>query len=360
MLMIAAFMCCLCACAGKTAEITDNLSYDMALTLDGGTLDGSETVTYDNIYADKLTESVFHLYANAYAENAANPAYSAKPQSYGGIAVTGVTSDGETADYTVSDDGEYLTVKHASKDIGDKVSIGVAFNVTLPECALRLGYINGSYNLSEFYPQLSVFSDGAFRTDKYSSVGDPVFSETADYDVRFTCPNSLVVASSAKCAARTDDTTTQTLTFSGDNLRDFAMACNSDYNVISTKSGDTSVYYFYTEDETAQNTLDTAADALTKFGEAFGAYPYDTFSVVRVPFDGDGMEYGGLVYVSERTDDVIGTVIHETAHEWWYGTVGNDSINSGYLDEGLATFCEAYYYKLTGDDATFENKISTD
>ena len=37
-----------------------------------------------------------------------------------------------------------------------------------------------------------------------------------------------------------------------------------------------------------------------------------------------------------------GLIAHEVSHQWWYGLVGNDQVDAGYLSEGLATFSETF------------------
>ena len=68
----------------------------------------------------------------------------------------------------------------------------------------------------------------------------------------------------------------------------------------------------------------------------------------------DGMEFSGLVFVSEtwfRTwggtanDWLTLITAHEVAHQWWYATVGNDQSLSPYLDEALATYSELVFYE---------------
>lgn len=339
-------------------ETNDNLCYDIKINLTENKLTGEQTVSYNNVYCENLTESVFHLYPNAYAENAKNKAYVIEPSVYGGIEVTSVKSGENNVEYTISECGEYLTVKHGEVKKNDNISLKIEYSVTLPSCNLRLGYVDGYYNLSGFYPQLSVYGENGFRQDAYSAVGDPILSTVATYNVEFDCDKSLVVASSLKCKDISTTTNRQLLKYSGENVRDFAFACNSNYNVINGQAGGVNVYYFYTADENAQETLNTTIKAINTFSEAFGAYPYDTYSVARVPFDCDGMEYSGLVYVAEKCSDLTEAVIHETAHQWWYGMVGNDCINESYMDEGLVTFCSAYYYELNGESEKFKEKIN--
>jgi aminopeptidase N len=44
-------------------------------------------------------------------------------------------------------------------------------------------------------------------------------------------------------------------------------------------------------------------------------------------------------------------VVHELAHQWWYGVVGNNQVKEPWLDEGLTTFSEfLYMHDQMGED----------
>lgn len=345
------------ACKDKGNK-TDELCYDMKVSLEGNVLSGTENVSFRNVYADVITDTVYHLYPNAYSLDATNPAYKTALETYGGIEIKSVSVDGEKADFSLSEDKEYLTVRHGEIKRNGSVNTTIEFVTTIPSGDLRLAADGKSYTLSGFYPQLSVYTDGAFRKDKFSAVGDPAFSGVADYKIEFECDKSLVIAASAKQGSVASTSDRQTVTYEGKNIRDFAIVCSPDYNVINGQANGVNVYYFYKNDENAQQTLDLAVNAVKTFGETFGAYPFDTYTVVRAPFVCDGMEYGGLALVGEKCGDVNDAVIHETAHQWWYGAVGSDCINESYMDEGLTTFTAAYYYELTGESEKFEKEIN--
>jgi aminopeptidase N len=38
-------------------------------------------------------------------------------------------------------------------------------------------------------------------------------------------------------------------------------------------------------------------------------------------------------------------IVHETAHQWWQTTVGNNEIEYGFLDEGLAEYSVVLFYE---------------
>src|SRR5690606_10170817 len=44
-------------------------------------------------------------------------------------------------------------------------------------------------------------------------------------------------------------------------------------------------------------------------------------------------------------------IAHETAHQWWYGAVGNHQAREPWLDESLAFYSELLYYENLHPDA---------
>jgi aminopeptidase N len=82
-------------------------------------------------------------------------------------------------------------------------------------------------------------------------------------------------------------------------------------------------------------------------------YPHLSLSVVEADFL-DGMEYDGLYFLSHGFYDLYdGTPMgyltfiaaHETAHQWWYGIVGNDQALEPWLDEAMCTYMEHVFYE---------------
>jgi aminopeptidase N len=134
-------------------------------------------------------------------------------------------------------------------------------------------------------------------------------------------------------------------------MRDFAFVANKDFKVVEKKIDGTVVksYYYKNDEKRGKEALNAGVESIKIFNEKFGKYPYPVYSVVETVFP-SGMEYPGLVYISENyyktlsnRDSLIIVVVHETAHQWWYSLVGNDQIDEAWLDEGFATYSESIY-----------------
>ena len=92
--------------------------------------------------------------------------------------------------------------------------------------------------------------------------------------------------------------------------------------------------------DSAATFLERSVAALEDFGRRFGPYPWPTFTMAVTPALGGGIEYPGHVMQGPGT---IGVVVHEVAHQWFYGLVGNDQGRDPWLDEGLATYADVRF-----------------
>ncbi len=95
--------------------------------------------------------------------------------------------------------------------------------------------------------------------------------------------------------------------------------------------------------------LEMITAAFGVFSDQFGPYPFTEFDVVDAPVSIGGYEFPGMVYVDDQLRrvgslaDYRYIVAHEVAHQWWYGLVGNDSVEEPWLDESLASYSAAIY-----------------
>jgi aminopeptidase N len=206
-----------------------------------------------------------------------------------------------------------------------------------------------------FYPMLSVYEDGHWRQDAVSSDPDAVLSESASYAVELTVPDTIeVAASGVEVHAVDHGDGTVTHAFRGSPLRGFALFVSEDYHRSRETVDGVVVHAWYLPDdeEAGERILQYAADAVGVFDRRFGLYPYAELDVVvtsdpRLPADmATGVEYPALVAVLHggAADPEFAT-IHEVAHEWWYGMVGNDVLQEPWLDESFANYSTIVYYE---------------
>ena len=146
-------------------------------------------------------------------------------------------------------------------------------------------------------------------------------------------------------------------------VRDFALFLSRDFKTehttAETDGREVEVRYFFTDDPDPRATALLAARAVTRFSSLFGAYPYPVFSVVQADTGAGGMEFGSLVAVTPDAsrENYAFTVVHETAHQWWFGIVGSDQLNEPWLDEGLTEFSAAYFFLQGGEPERYRDAV---
>jgi aminopeptidase N len=145
-------------------------------------------------------------------------------------------------------------------------------------------------------------------------------------------------------------------------VRDFALMASRDFVTLSGEQDGTRITLYYNPGlpgagAATRAGLRMALDALRIFNATFGRYPYAELDLVQTRTSIGGMEYPGLVVLdsaSWQVDDPLFAflVVHEIAHQWWYGLVGNDQARFPWLDEALAQYAVALYIRaLEGEDA---------
>jgi aminopeptidase N len=99
----------------------------------------------------------------------------------------------------------------------------------------------------------------------------------------------------------------------------------------------------------AEYALDVAARSIQIFSERYAPYPYTELDFVSTPTYALGIEYPGMIAVTEWVIDpdntyLEATVAHEVGHQWFYNLVGNDQLDEPWLDESLTQFITLQYY----------------
>ncbi|HYF75088.1 MAG TPA: M1 family metallopeptidase, partial [Candidatus Nitrosocosmicus sp.] len=328
------------------------------------TLTAEQKVTYVNNDSVELTELYFHIYTNAFKKKETAPflfddfsrAYSRgfKP-GYSEISSVEL-SDGQNRkalEYSLQGEGETILKVKLSEPLKPKESVNLQFKykVIIPPAGERFGYGEGNINMGNWYPVAAVYDDEGWNLDKYYSIGDPFYSEAADYTVTIKAPKAYTIAGSGAIAEEKAEGDNKIWKFDARSMRDFAFIASDRFQVSEDKAGDTIVksYYYKGHEKKGKEALEYGKRSIEVFGSSFGKYPYPTYSVVETEFP-SGMEYPGLVYINTRYydseyngDNLLYTTVHETAHQWWYGVVGNDQIDEAWLDEGFATYSEGVF-----------------
>lgn len=349
-----------CSKKENLSELSKNLSsYNILIDLnvENKTANVKQTIVYANNTNSILKTLKFHLYPQFFEEGATenivpntkvNNAYP-NGMSYSEFNIDRLQVNKEDKQIKYENDFDsILRVELSSSLMPDEtVEIYLEYAFKLPNCNHRFGYGENTINLANFYPIACIYENGDFNTSLYHSNGDPFYSDMANYYVEINLNNQYLAASTG---SKINETTTENLkkiTYNANMVRDFAMVISNKFNVVHSKYNHTLIEYFYFNDTNPNQSLQAGVDSIKTFSNLYGEYPYQNFSIVENDFVYGGMEYPNLVMIStsiENHDDYINVIVHETAHQWWYGMVGNDEFKYPWLDEALTEFSTLLFY----------------
>jgi len=277
-----------------------------------------------------------------------------------------ITVDGQAVDY-VREIGQILVNLDSPLSPAGNIEIRLDFELNLPSPdsdyygrPVPFGYSSRQTNLVDWYPFLPPYVDGeGWLAHQAGFFGEHLVYEVADFDVSIQIENTnqdLQIAASAPAEKEGN-----IYRYKHYAARNFAWSVSHMYEVETEQVGDVTVvgYAFPMHSSAGEMALRTTVQSLKLFEDLFGPYPHKTLSVVEADFL-DGMEYDGLYFLSNgfynlytgyQGEYLVAIAAHETAHQWFYGLVGNDQALEPWLDEALCTYSERLYYEHLAPDA---------
>ena len=341
--------------------------YEIDAVYRDGVLSAEMGFTFVNHTGEALSCLKFNLFGNAYREDSVyapvSPSVRAEAyyagESGGEMKVEAV---GPCAAWEVCGADENILRVDLEEPVGagGTVSLSLRYELKLANVEHRTGVGRHAVNFGNFYPVLCVWEEGGFYECAYYSDGDPFYSACADYAVTLRADASYTAAASGRILSAEADGRDTVYEMELENARDFAIVLGSGFSVAMGEACGAQVMYYYYDDEAPEKMLAALTDSLTYFSETFGQYPYPTYSAVQTGFAVGGMEYPALVMIGDRFEGAEARYIavHETAHQWWYAAVGSNQLEHAWMDEGLAEYSAALYYREHPGDASFSQRVS--
>ncbi|MFJ7073761.1 M1 family metallopeptidase [Streptomyces sp. NPDC098781] len=240
---------------------------------------------------------------------------------------------------------------------GERAAVSFDVSITVPERNQRFGREGAFRFLGNALPVLAVRDDKGWHLDPYVSTGESFYTLASDFRVALNHPSALKVPATGRSRTVPAGPGRSVTLSVAHRVRDFAWAAGPFRSAEETTPDGVRVRSYWAPGTSAAGVRLTRRDgvaAVDRFGEEFGRYPYGEIDLVMTRGFGGGMEYPGLVLLG--TTDEGSAVVHEVAHQWWYGVVGNDEYGAPWLDESFAQYANARFYAWDTRDCWSEEE----
>ncbi|HLO36594.1 MAG TPA: hypothetical protein VK194_10945 [Candidatus Deferrimicrobium sp.] len=250
----------------------------------------------------------------------------------GRMTITLARSDGHDVQPTVSDQTIHFPLG-GTLPPGATVTVRIDYRATLRSDTTGSNWLftraNGILEAHRWLPWIS--RPTPFNRPNH---GDP-FVTPVSPRVRVTIVSDRLIRW-ATTGERTSPVGTTT-TFEARDVRDFVFAGAPDYRSTSATVGGVVVRVWYRPGFPASTVLSAAKTALSREAALLGPYPYPSYELAQTA-GGYGMESPGLTWIPTGAGNLRYLVAHETAHQWFYGIVGNDQARQPFADEAATDF----------------------
>jgi len=314
-------------------------NYILAATLDfdAHTLDVDETIRYYNTTGITLSDIVL----------------SVQPNRYGGaFSLLAVFQDNAAlTTYSLNDQRLTLNLSQPLQP-NSATTLGIKFKLNIPAKANEglFGYDFNQTDLVDWYPFVVPYSGGWVLHDPMP-FGEHLVYDVSDIELNLKTGADVIVAASAPAEPNGEWTRYRLY-----GARTFTLSASDEFLVAESAVGTVKIrsYYFDGYKAAGEGILYGAVQAVSIYSIKFAPYPYETLAIVQTDIH-DGMEYDGLVFIASdfygqygggAKNNLTSIGVHEIAHQWWFGLVGNDQAMEPWLDEMMATYSERIFYEF--------------
>ena len=312
------------------------IAYDFRLSDDLRTVTGTVTVVFTpDLRTDEL---VFRLVPNA-PESAPAGHRLVVDEVRGDDVDEGGYEEARAA----APGGLYVVRLDGELEAGESTEVRLDFTLTVGEGGFeRFGAADGVTWWASGAPLLAWEPGTGWARDPFVGLtGETASSPAADTTVTVSAPERLTVlmtgADAAPSRARDGRRTWRS---TEPVARDVAVAAGEFSTAERETPGGVVVRAGALPDGDLDpaELLDATTGAIAELERFLGPFPYETLTVALLPDYGGGIEYPSMILQATPSREVL---VHEVAHMWFYGMVGNSQFRDPWLDEAFATWAEA-------------------
>lgn len=330
--------------------------YEMEITLDTvkQQIRGNSTMTITNQTEDTLGQICVRNYAASILKEKGTGTSTISNARIAGTDQMLVTETKEDSSVI------YLQLGERELKPKDTITISLDFVTDIPEQKEKFGYWeegeNRVYQLSFCFPVTAMYENGKWNENPYVFSGESNYHSPAVFRCTFTAPEEYTVAATGE-----EKTSGKVTEIYAESIRELAVVASDRMKkeCVDAEGVEVNHYYLDYKGNTEYNKLSlmAARDSVLLFSRFIGEYPYKELDIVQTALS-NGMEFPGLVMAAmpdveniQKLDQsasytsACSMIAHETAHQWFYGGVGNDPYEEAWLDEGFAEYCEDVLYQ---------------
>lgn len=367
---------------------------DASLDPDTRTVSGSLIVSWRNPDRVPVSKLYFHLYLNAFRDNFTTymregggrfRGVQADPEERGSISVDSIhiVSDVAADNRSMEDIGDRLsfvqpddqnpydeTVAELSLDApvppGQTITLSIDFTSRLPRVSARTGWEETDddelfFLVAQWFPKLAVYevpgqrnvsadaTRGEWNAHQFHA-NTEFYADFGTYRVTIDVPQSYVVGATGVRVAEQTENERKLVTYEADDVHDFAWTASPAFVEVTDSWRHVNIRLLLQPERAnlAPRQLDALRVAMDRLDAWVGEYPYTTLTLVDALGGAVGMEYPTFItawstsFPPPRTRTPIeDTIIHEFAHQYFYGMLASNEFEEPWLDEGFTSFFEA-------------------
>lgn len=351
---------------------------DIDFDVENHQFSGAQKLSYYNNSPDTLYQVFYHLYFNAFQPGSmmdersralpdpdkriGNRISSLDATQIGYHKIKSLLQNGKSTSYNIHQ--TVLQVQLSEPILpGGEAIFDMTFESQVPSQIRRSGRDNAEgidYTMTQWYPKMAEYDEHGWHADPY--VAREYYGVFGTFDVNISIDYRYKLGGTGvhltedanwKLVSEKDNTKTYKLLktkrgkrdwkFHAENVHDFAWAADKKYIRKSYPGPEgLELNFFYLEpyDSIWSRLPKYTAQFFEKMNEQFGKYAYPQFSVIQ---GGDGgMEYPMCTMLkgTGKMPGLVGVMVHESAHNWYYGMLASNETQYPWMDEGFTSFAE--------------------
>jgi len=353
--------------AWAASYFQQEVAYDMDARLNpfDHTITVDEGMMYVNNAPDTLNTLYFHLYMNRYQKGAFLSENARRTESTGGINIHKVYINGVAAESYDIDQTLMRVPLEEPMLPGDTLYMRFDFTVQLPPAAGRYGYNGDHHDVGNWFVTPVVYDRNGWHLHQH--IDNEFYQEWGRFDVRITVPKGFVTGATGvlqnpdsaladtTAAVRNwfvehpdDSTHFTTWHYKAENVHDFAWTTDPDYRYYTETVNGVAVHYLVMKENYKDwiKYIRAGTGAVEWLEKLVGPYPYKQITVADTYIRAGGMEYPQIVFINTflgprfSVSYFRAVVIHEIAHNWFYGLLASNQTEDEWMDEGFTQFME--------------------